>query len=118
MERRVVMKRLAMRNDQLSLRLAPDDDAMEETATTYANGAWELHIINHLISCCDVGGLEQIDEETSTDTDSDFEEIELGYEEDEPAPVAKSNKEKRRRKQEERQDAGNVLLQCCNSMAG
>jgi hypothetical protein len=116
MERRVIMKRLAMRNDQLSLRLAPDDDAMEETATTHANGAWELHIINHLISCCDVGGLEQIDKETSTDTNLDFEEIKLGYE-DEPAPVAKSNKEKRRRKQEEKQDAGNILLQCCNSMA-
>jgi hypothetical protein len=36
MERRVIMKRLAMRNDQLSLQLAPDDDAMEETATTHA----------------------------------------------------------------------------------
>jgi hypothetical protein len=110
------MKRLSMRNDIPSLQLAPDDEAMEETATT--NGSWELSIINHLISCCDVEGLEHIDEEISPDSDSDFEESDHGYDADEPAPVAKSSKEKKRRNREERQGAGNVLFQFLNGMTG
>ena len=81
---------------------------MEETAPAHMNGNWELYIINHLISHCGIGGLEQIDKEiSSTDTSSDFEDSELGYIEDEPVPVGKSKKEKRRRKQGE---TGNVLL--------
>ena len=98
---------LAGRYDKLSLWLAPDDEAMEETAPAHTNGNWELYIINHLIAHCSIGGLEQIDEEISTDTGSDFEDSELGYIEDEPVPVGKSKKEKRRRKQGE---TGNVLL--------
>jgi hypothetical protein len=112
------MKRLAVRNDVLSLQLAPDDEAMEEMATTHTNGTWELFIVNHLISWCDIGGLEQINKEISADSGSDFEESDRGYDDDEPAPVAKSKKEKRRRDQEERQGAGNVLFQCFNGMAG
>jgi hypothetical protein len=111
------MRKLAMRNDVPSLRLAPDDEAMEETTTTHTNGNWELSIINHLISRCDVGGLERIDEETSANSGSDFEESDRGYDDEELAPVAKSNKEKGRRNWEERQGAGNVLFQCFNGIA-
>ena len=101
-----------MRYDNPSLRLAPDDDAMEETTTT--NDSWAIDIINHLISHCDKGGLEQIDKESSNDLGSDFEDSDLGDVEDEPVPVAKSRKEKRGRKQG---DACNILLQCCDDMA-
>ena len=100
-----------MRYDKPSLRLSPDDDAMEAT-TTHTNDDWELFIINHLISHCDVGGLEQIDEEISDiDPGSDFEDSDLGDVEDEPVTVAKSRKGKRGRKQGENQVACNVLLQ-------
>jgi hypothetical protein len=111
------MKRLALKHDKPSLWLAADNEAMEETATTHANGTWELSIINHLISCCNIGGLEQIDKEISAGAGSDFEESNLGYDKDEPAPVMKSNKRKRIGKQQEKRDAGNILLQCCNGMA-
>ena len=113
-----------MRHDKPSLRLAPDGEAMEERAPAHTNGSWELHIINHLISHCGIGGLEQTDEdtgsgfeETDEDTGSGFEESDLGDAEAEPVPVGISKKEKRRRKQGERKHAGNVLLQWCNDMA-
>ena len=105
-----------MRSDKPSLWLTPNDGGIGETVTTHTNGSWELHIITHLISHCNVGGLGQIDEEISTDIGSGFEDRELGYVEVKPVPVAKSKKEKRRRKQREKQDAGNVLLQCCKDM--
>ena len=101
-----------MRHDTPSLQLAPNDEAMEEMATTHTVGHWEQYIIDHLISCCEVEGLELIEVNSSLDS----EESALGYDEDEPGPMAKSEKEKRRRKQ--KQDAGNILLQCCNGMAG
>ena len=119
LERRIVNRRLVMRYDKPSLQLAPDDDDMEETATTHTNDSWELYIMNHLISHCDVGGLEQIDEEEiPTDPGSDFEDSDLGDVEDvgdELAPVRK--KEKRGRKQGEKQVACNVLLQCRDDMS-
>jgi len=92
-----------MKHDNPSLQLVPNDGTMEETTTTDTIAPWEQYIINHLISCCDVGGLESTDEENSS---SDPEDSDLGYYEDEPAPVAKSKKEKRSRKQKEKQDAG------------
>src|SRR5258706_249522 len=58
-----------MRNDKLSLWLAPDDEDMEGTATTHTNDSWELYIINHLISHCNVGGLELIQEDPEVATD-------------------------------------------------
>jgi hypothetical protein len=106
-----------MRNDKPSLQLAPDDEAMEETATTHTDDTWELYIIKHLISHCDVRGLEQIDEEISDDLGSEFDDSDLGDVEDEPAPVAKSRKEKRGRKQGEKKAACNVLLHRCDDMA-
>ena len=107
-----------MRYDKPSLWLAAqDDDAMEEAATTHTNGSWELDIINHLISHCDVGGPEQIDEEISNDSGSDFEDSDLEDVKDEPVTVAKYRKEKRGRKQGEKQVACNVLLQRCDDMA-
>ena len=105
-----------MRSDKPSLWLTLNDGGIGETVTTHTNGSWELHIITHLISHCNVGGVGQIDKEISTDIGSGFEDCELGYVEVEPVPVAKSKKEKRRRKQREKQDAGNVLLQCCKDM--
>jgi len=105
-----------MRLDKPSLRLARDDEAME-TAPAHTNGNWELHIINDLISHCNVGHLKQIDNDISTDTGSEFEDSDPGYIEDEPVPVEKSKREKRRREQVEKQNAGKDLLQCCNDIA-
>ena len=103
-----------MRYDKPSLLPAPDDDPMEETVSTHTDDSWEPYIINHLISHCDVGGLEQIDEEISNDSGSEFKDSDLGDVEDEPAPAAKSRKEKRERKQGEKQVACNVSLQRCD----
>ena len=100
-----------MRSDKPSLWLTPRDGGKEDV-TTHTDSSWELHIITHLISHCNVGGLDQIDDDISTDIGSGFED--LGYVEVKPVPVAKSKKEKRRRK--EKQDAGNILLQCCTDM--
>ena len=104
--------------DKPSLWLAQDGEALEEMGTTHTSGAWELYIVNHLMACCGVGGLKQIDAEVSTGTESDFEDSGVGYDKDELAPVAKSRKEKRRRNQKEKKGMGNVLLQHYNGMAG
>jgi len=104
--------------DKPSLRLAQDDEALEEMGTTHTSGAWELYIVNHLMACCGVGDLKWIDTEVSTGTESDFEDGSIGYDEDKPAPVAKPRKEKRRRNQKEKKGMGNVLLQRYNGMAG
>jgi hypothetical protein len=95
------MRKLAVRLDKPSLQLAPSSEAMEEVASGFTAGAWEQHIINHLISHCNLGGLEPIDEETSS---SDSEDSDFGHDEDEPAPVAQSSKQK------EKQSNGNVLF--------
>ena len=89
-----------------------------EATTTHTDDGWELFIINHLISHCDVGGLEQIDEDISNiDSGSDFEDSDLGDVEDEPVTVVRSRKGKRGRKQGEKQIACNVLLQRRDDMA-
>lgn len=110
LERRVIEKRLVVKYDELpSLRPVVDFQDIKEAGATHTTGSWELHIINHLISHCNLGALEEIDEEIPTETG--------GFVEDKPVPVAKSKREKRRRKQGETQDAGNVFFQCCNDIA-
>ena len=94
-----------MRSDKPSLWLTPRDRGKEDV-TTHTDGSWELHIITHLISHCNVGGLDQIDDDISTDIGSGFED--LGYVEVEPVPVAKSN----RRRGEERRSKMPVISYC------
>jgi hypothetical protein len=103
------MKKLAVGLNKPSLQLALSGGAMEEAASSLTGGAWEQYIINYLISHCDVGDLEPIDEENSS---SDSEDSDFGHEEDEPAPVAQSRKKKGK------QRTCNVLLQRCTGMAG
>jgi hypothetical protein len=95
--------------DKPSLQLAPSSEAMEEADSGHTAGAWEQFIINHPISCCNLGGLELIDEENSS---SDSEDSEAEYDENEPGPVEQS------RKQKGKQRIGNVSLWCCTRMAG
>lgn len=123
LEKRVVAKKLALRTDKPSLQLAPNEQGIQEleTNTTYTFGPWEQHIINHLISCCDAGGLEPVESSSSSDAEDEYEEDayeEDASDEDEPVLKTKSTKEKRGRKQKKKQgaSAGNILLQCCNSI--
>ena len=108
------MSRLAVRNDKPSLQLLPNDETMEETPTTHTVGLWEQRIMDHLISCCDVGALEPIEENSA----SDWQDSEPESDGDEPALVANSKKEKRRgkQKQKEKRGPGNVLLWCRDGM--
>jgi hypothetical protein len=95
--------------DKLSLQLAPSSEAMEEADSGHTAGAWEQFIINHLISCYNLGGLELINRENSS---LDTEDSEAEYDENEPAPVEQT------RKQKGKQHIGNVSLWCCTRMAG
>lgn len=110
-----------IRTDKPSLQLVPNEQGIQETTTTYTFSPWEQHIINHLISCCNTGGLEPVESTSSPDVEYGYEDDE--YEEDRcdedvPVLMAKSTKEKKGRKQKKEQgaSAGNFLLQCCNAI--
>jgi hypothetical protein len=110
LKKEVIAKILASRPTRIGRGAEAEAAEAEGTDPGRVNGVWELHILKHLIKCCN-GILESEGGGAASESESEFEDSDIGPDNDEPATHPNKGNKTRTKKRNQRR--GEASLRGC-----